>query len=453
MLIKQKGLLTTRKMTSTENAALLCEIDRLIKQAYDLLSDVIDKTKASDEKAKKHRLNWTKRHRLHVLLDAAQETRRLLAKNIVVAPWFLAELKATVNVIDRWRDDPLWKDIKPCLVNSTHFTHTIAKLWIAEHLKSAGHKVKIVPKGEKASPDLTVQAIGGLQDWIYIECYQPSHLSGGKKVTTKHIENIVKKALKKAKSQLDETKPGILALCGFNQPKEVVEHLKQAAAKRLQETDRQNLCGILLVMLGVMAKRSEKGLSFTPIISVDFISNPSYFGRIEIVSFTSRDDPHLIKEPLIDTSTEALLRKKLTPEYVKKEDLKSDNTLQIQTIREEKLKVIEKPPANTRVIFYSQTVAPMFIGEGNINFLCGVCNTILVERAWKNSFSDIVIKCPSCQSYNEFPKIKEIKIQLLGTLPFENGDYLLETAVKLRRGVCLFGLKRGLVNRKALQQF
>lgn len=427
-------------MADNENATLLSEIDRLIRQTYDLLSDVIEKTKVSDEKAKKHKLNWTKRHRLHVLLEVAQETKRSLARNIAIAPWFLAELKAIVEVISRWHNDPLWKEIQPCLVNSTHFTHTIAKLWIAEHLKSVGHPVKIVPKGETSSPDLTVQAVGGLQDWVYIECYQPSRLNGGEKVTTKHIENIVKKAMKKAKSQLGGTAPGILAICGFNQPEEVIEQLKSATTKRLQETDRPNLCGILLVILGVMVKESEKGMTFTPTISVDFIPNPSYFGRIDVVSFTPTDDPNLIKEPLMDISTDALLRKQFTSGECRTEIFKHDTAPQVGVVKEEKLKVIEKPPANTRVIFYSQTFAPMFIGDGNINFLCGLCNTLLVKRAWKNSFSNIVIKCPSCQAYNEFQKIKEIKTQLLGTLAFLNGEYFLKNAVKIRRGACLVGL-------------
>jgi phage FluMu protein Com len=428
-------------MLNRENEAFLNQIDELIRQANDLLPDVIEKTKPSDERAKKHKLNWTKRHRLHVLLDAAQETKEKLIENIIVAPWFLAELKATVEVINRWHNDPLWREVKPCLVNPTHFTHTIAKLWIAEHLKSMGHVVKIVPRGDDASPDLAVQAIGGLQDWVYIECYQPSQLNGGEKVTPKQMESIVKKAMKKAKTQLNVATPGILAICGFNQPKDVVEHLKRLATERLQKTDRQNLCGILLFMLRVLVRKTENGLSFTSIKYVDFIPNLSYFGRVEIESFTPTDDSNLIKEPLIDISTETLLHKPPpNNEHTKKEDFGHNTIPRMKIIKEEKLRVIEKPAANTRVIFYSQTVEPLFIGDGNTNFLCGACGAILAQRAWKNSFSNIVIKCPSCQSYNEFQKIKEIRIQLLGTLAFQSGEYFMKSAVKLRRGACLIGL-------------
>jgi phage FluMu protein Com len=363
-------------------------------------------------------------------------------KNVVVAPWFLAELKATVEVIGRWHNEPVWKDIEPCLVNPTHFTHTIAKLWIAEHLKSASHAVKIVPKGADASPDLTVQAIGGSQDWINIECYQPSILNGSEKVATKHIENIIKKAMKKAKIQLGRTTPGILAICGFNQPQEVVKHLKRVTIARLCKTDRLNLCGILLVMLGILMKRNEKGLSFTPTISVDFIPNPSYFGRVEIISATSINEPNLVKEPLIDIGTEIPSHRPTlySSDFTKKETIEQDVEPLIGDVKEEKLRVIETPAKNSCVVFYSQATAPLFTGQGNINYLCGVCGMKLVERAWKKSFSSIVIKCPSCQSYNEFPVIEEIGIQVLGTLAFKKGEYLLKEAVRLRRGACLIGL-------------
>ncbi|MEM3443003.1 MAG: hypothetical protein QXM86_04010 [Candidatus Bathyarchaeia archaeon] len=428
-------------MISNENEELFSLIDGLIKQAHALFSNIIEKTKPSDEKAKKHKAKWTQRHRLHVLLDAAYETKKSLMKNIVVAPWFLAELKATVDVVHRWHNDPLWREVEPCLVNPTHFTHTIAKLWIAEHLKSEGHIVKIVPKGPDASPDLTVQAIGGLQDWINIECYQPSPLNGDQNVTTRHIENIAKKAMKKAKLQLGKTTPGILAICGFSQPNHVAEHLKRVIMERLRKTDRLNLCGILIVILGILMRRSEKGLSFTPTISVDFIPNPSYFGRVEIISTTPTNDPNLVKETLTDISTETLFHKPtLQPSVPSKENIKQDTISLIANAKEERLRVIEAPAKNTRVIFYSQVAMPMFIGQGNINYLCGACGAKLIERAWRKTFSNIVIKCPSCQSCNEFPIIKEIGIQPLGTLAFQKGEYLLKEPVKLRRGACLIGL-------------
>ena len=121
-------------MENTTIQNLWIEIDNLIDEAHQLLSDIIDATKSSDDLAKANNVEWFNRHRLHVLLDVAKETREKLSRNVIVAPWFLAELKATVEIIKRWKDDPLWKDIKPSLKNKDHFTHTLGKLRISEHI-------------------------------------------------------------------------------------------------------------------------------------------------------------------------------------------------------------------------------------------------------------------------------------------------------------------------------
>lgn len=51
-------------------------VNKLIQQAYELLVDVIDATKATDDRMKRQGVDWTHRHRLHVLLGAAEDTRR-----------------------------------------------------------------------------------------------------------------------------------------------------------------------------------------------------------------------------------------------------------------------------------------------------------------------------------------------------------------------------------------
>jgi menaquinone-dependent protoporphyrinogen IX oxidase len=211
---------------------------------------------------------------LHVLLEVAQETKKRLP-NAIVAPWFLAELKATVELIRRWHKKPIWKAIEPSLVNSTHFTHTIAKLHIAEHLMEEGHKVKIIPRGENASPDLMVQAIGGTEDWVNIECYQPKIFDGGSIVEQQQIKKVVKRSMKKAKRQLEKKTPGIFAICGFNQTRQTVENLKQMIVRRLQKTERSHLCGIIIMMLGIMCRKNKGGLSFTPTKTFDFVPNPN----------------------------------------------------------------------------------------------------------------------------------------------------------------------------------
>jgi len=429
-------------MATEGNKELAFLIDQLIQETNDLLSTIIEKTKTSDERSKAQQSQWTERHRLNVLLEVAQETRRKLPTNTIVAPWFLAELKATLEVIRRWHGHPSWNEIEPSLVNPTHFTHTIAKLWIAEQLKSAGHNVQIIPRGEDASPDLMVQAIGGTQDWINVECYQPHILNGGTTVSTRDIEKIVKQSMKKAKRQLGKSTPGILAICGFNQSRQVLDDLRRICTNRLAKTERTNFCGFSLVMLGIHYKKDEQGVHFTPIISLDFVPNPSYFGRVEIESIISINDPHLIRESLTDIRSEDVVAGSNVQNSIKvtEKPSKSETRKGVENTKEEKLRVIDRPTETSRVVFSFADARPKLIGQGNINYVCGTCGVTLVECAWKQSLSNIVVRCPSCQSYNEFPKISKIDVQLVGSIAFKKGEYPLTDVVRLKRSVCLIGL-------------
>jgi hypothetical protein len=195
-------------------------------------------------------------------------------------------------------------------------------------------------------------------------------------------------------------------------------------------------------MLGIHYKKDEQGVHFTPIISLDFVPNPTYFGRVEIESRISVDDPHLIKESLTDIRSEDVVAGHNVQSSIKMtEKLPEPETIKgVRNTKQEKLRVIEKPTEISRAIFSFADARPKLIGEGNIDYLCGTCGSILVERAWKQSLSNIVVRCPSCQSYNEFPKIGKVDVRLVGSIAFKKGEYPLTEVVWLKRGVCLVGL-------------
>ena len=339
---------------------------------------------------------------MHVLLDAAIETKGSCHQNVVVAPWFLAEFKSIIDVSKRWQNKPIWKEIEPAFVNSTNFTHTIAKLHIAEYLSSKGHAVDIIPRGTEASPDLKMQAIGGTQEWINIECYQPYILNGGQKVTTDDLENIVKKSMKKAKRQLGFKTPGILAIYGFNQNMESIAELKKMVKSRLQDTERPNLCGLLIVMFLVNFKKIQETISFTPSISLNFSPNPSYFGIVDIEG----------DEPEVDSGS-----------IGKKEPLQG----------------IAKPAVNSRVLLYSENISPMIEGKGNVSFVCASCGFVIAKNIWKLSLLNIVTKCPSCQNYNEFVSKENVEINVK-SIAFQRGEYPLKSKLRIKRNICLIGL-------------
>lgn len=337
-------------MYSEDHANLKEAVDDLIKDAYNILPEIIVKTKPSDDRAKRSRAKWFERHRLHVLLEAAEETSKKIPKNVVSAPWFLAEFKATIEIIHRWQKNPIWKDLEPSLADKNHFTHTIGKLHIAENLLSSGHRVEIVPRGKDASPDLRIQAIGGTQDWAYIECYQPSMLVGKETAISKpQFEEIINTSMIKAKRQFAKKHPGILAIVCYNQSQKAIAFLKQKIADRLDDTNRPYLAGFLLVHQSILFNKDTNTISFQPIISFEFISNPSYFGRVDFEAYTPKNDPKLIRQHLFDVKTEDLLNNKING--ISRET--ASTSVSDDRIRKTKnitLQTINEPLPNSRAI-------------------------------------------------------------------------------------------------------
>jgi DNA-directed RNA polymerase subunit RPC12/RpoP len=73
--------------------------------------------------------------------------------------------------------------------------------------------------------------------------------------------------------------------------------------------------------------------------------------------------------------------------------------------KEIKLKVIPEPAPKSRVVIEAYKDE----GEGEegmnaerVNYVCGNCNSILFENVIEGSLKDQVVKCTSCNSYNEF---------------------------------------------------
>jgi len=67
-----------------------------------------------------------------------------------------------------------------------------------------------------------------------------------------------------------------------------------------------------------------------------------------------------------------------------------------------KLNVIPKPSEGTRTVIESK-VSPAFKGEGDSDYICGNCGAVLAEKIRRGQIKNIVIHCPKCGQYSEFP--------------------------------------------------
>jgi len=67
-----------------------------------------------------------------------------------------------------------------------------------------------------------------------------------------------------------------------------------------------------------------------------------------------------------------------------------------------KLKVIPEPAKGTRAIIRGDK-APLLRGEGQFNYLCGKCGTVLLKGIQEGQVTGIVLRCAGCGSFNDTP--------------------------------------------------
>ena len=68
-----------------------------------------------------------------------------------------------------------------------------------------------------------------------------------------------------------------------------------------------------------------------------------------------------------------------------------------------KLNIIPKPSEGTRTVIESK-VSPAFKGEANVDYICGSCGALIAEKVHRGQIRNIVVHCPKCGQYNEFPE-------------------------------------------------
>ena len=68
-----------------------------------------------------------------------------------------------------------------------------------------------------------------------------------------------------------------------------------------------------------------------------------------------------------------------------------------------KLEIIPEPEVGTRAVLKIDKISAIIVGTGSNNYICGNCDFVLAEKINEGQFNDIVLRCPSCSSYNNMP--------------------------------------------------
>jgi DNA-directed RNA polymerase subunit RPC12/RpoP len=69
-------------------------------------------------------------------------------------------------------------------------------------------------------------------------------------------------------------------------------------------------------------------------------------------------------------------------------------TIKLNTITPQQAK-------NSTVLAGNGKSSVVFRGDGNLDYICGKCESIVAEGVAENQIKDVVFKCNKCGSYND----------------------------------------------------
>jgi len=375
------------------------ELRAVISSAESLLHNVLDKTISSDVRSKNAGADWHNRHRLHVLLEA---TRSVIKKepishqNLILA----TELVSTIGILNKWAQSPFWQVIENSLVNE--YNHLVLLLHIAEHLKQSGLYPKLIPVSDVRTPDLVFNTLDA--DYpVYIELYQPSRFVRHGSCDMNVCMKIIKRAVSKAMSQLGKEKVGIVAIGGFNISTYTIENLIKTGQHELGKRRMPSFAGIMIASIGADLSRTFEGFRSQSLITLQYLLNEHYFGPVNFLVNPQQKRKNLNK----------IIRLQLVD---------CDSTI-------------------THPVMHgtSPQVPPFFVGEGNVDFVCGCCRSTLAESAWIYSLHNVVVECPKCRSYNLFTAQES---HLSQKVFLTRGNFYFSDHSNLRQGVTILAQEK-----------
>lgn len=64
------------------------------------------------------------------------------------------------------------------------------------------------------------------------------------------------------------------------------------------------------------------------------------------------------------------------------------------------MEVIPEPEKGTATVLISRGRHPLFVGSGDINYICGSCDNILARQVEQGMLINLVLQCPACGAFN-----------------------------------------------------
>lgn len=340
------------------------EIARLAADTRSLLHEVLSATSGTDGRQKRAVSPWWKRHRLWVLLEAADRVAKEPAIREVDLR-FAAELASTIAVLRGFISHIAWPQVSRAL--TSEYTHTVVMLHFASHLQAEGLLPQLVESTSQATPDLEFAVPEGRVPF-FVEVYQPARLDGRISAVDPYLaKKLIAKAIGKAMKQLGKHRIGVVTIGGFNLSTESIDILERTARTHSTLPDMPSLAGLAIVSIGSAISQTPSGVSAQPLIHVRYALNHRYFAAITLKGTAEHG--------MGQTSAERQPLRRISQEEAK---------------------------GHPVVHGSGPGVPPLFLGKGPIDFTCTSCDVILAKGVWAHSISGVVVECPKCRALSLF---------------------------------------------------
>jgi hypothetical protein len=112
------------------------------------------------------------------------------------------------------------------------------------------------------------------------------------------------------------------------------------------------------------------------------------------------------------------------------------------------LKASKEAPAGRAILAWrgepSKYHPGLIVGWGDTSHVCASCHGPLTDNVWPYSISNVVLQCPKCLFYNDFPAlpVETLKGKQIIAIEAKDGPYPFETQVKMEPGTVLSGVER-----------
>jgi hypothetical protein len=275
----------------------------MAKQGIELLGDRYQNLDRSDRHGLRSATPPKRRHRLIEMISYAEQAASALEAgsgvDVTLNGDILAELYATVDVLDRWRNHPAWARLVGSLESADEVRHTVMTLTVASYLVDAGNGLGIIDEDKSGGriPDLWVAPT--FLERLEVEVKTPQALwAPGGLPSASDAQALVERQLNRAGStargQINPEFSGIVGIGGFHLGLGGLEVMEAAAIRVL---DRQRERKQHIAAIGLFELTYETGVqvphdrtpqaTFTPAMRAKIVRHPGYRGDLQIAEARS----------------------------------------------------------------------------------------------------------------------------------------------------------------------